>query len=89
MRRKIASVIDEMINPHVASHGGRIELVDYIDGNVYLEMTGGCQGCAQSMVTLRQGVQSLLEEEFGDSINEIIDTTDHSGGDNPYFSGAK
>lgn len=85
MRRKIVEVLDEMVNPHVASHGGRIELVDYIDGNVYLEMTGGCQGCSQSSATLRQGVQSLLREEFGDSIKEIIDITDHASGENPYY----
>ena len=86
MRRKITKVLDEMVNPAVASHGGRIELVDFIDGKVYLEMTGGCQGCAQSMATLKQGVESLLFEEFGEDITEVIDVTDHNVGANPYYT---
>jgi len=86
MRRKIVKVLEEMVNPAVASHGGRIELVDFIDGKVYLEMTGGCQGCASSVATLRQGVQSLLMEEFGDEITEVVDVTDHASGQNPFYS---
>jgi Fe/S biogenesis protein NfuA len=86
MRRKIQKLLDEHINPYVASHGGKIELVDVVDGKVMLNMSGGCQGCSQSSVTLRQGVESLLKEHFGDMIKEVVDTTDHQHGDNPYFS---
>ena len=86
MRRQIMKVIDEEINPMVASHGGRIDLVDFVDKNVYLEMSGGCQGCAASTQTLKQGVEQILRENFGDDINQIYDVTDHSSGDNPYYA---
>lgn len=86
MRRKIAKMLTEQVNPYVADHGGSINLVDYVDGIVYLEMAGGCQGCAQSSATLRQGVENLLREEFGDKITQIIDVTDHAMGDNPYYA---
>ncbi len=86
MRRQIMKVIDNEINPMVASHGGRIDLVDYVDKNVYLEMSGGCQGCAASTQTLKQGVEQILRDNFGEDINQIYDVTDHTSGDNPYYS---
>jgi Fe/S biogenesis protein NfuA len=85
MRRQIQKVIDEEVNPFVANHGGHIELVDYFNQNVYLEMSGGCQGCAASTATLKQGIEKILRKHFSDDINEIIDVTDHSEGENPYY----
>ena len=85
MRRQIKKVIEHQINPSIASHGGEIELVDYVDRNVFLMMKGGCQGCAASSATLRQGIERILRESFGSDIQEIIDVTDHSAGSNPYY----
>lgn len=85
MRRRIAKVIEDMVNPAVASHGGRVDLVDYVNNNVYLRLSGGCQGCASSSITLRNGIERLLREEFPD-IGEIVDVTDHTAGENPYYT---
>lgn len=87
MRRQIMKVIERDINPAIASHGGRIELVDYVDKNIYLRMSGGCQGCASSTATLRNGVDRILRQSFGEDVNEIIDVTDHDAGSNPYYNG--
>jgi Fe/S biogenesis protein NfuA len=86
MRRKILKLLEEQVNPYVADHGGRIDLIDFLDGNVFLELSGGCQGCAASNTTLKQGVERLLREEFGDKIHDIIDVTDHASGANPYYA---
>ncbi|AWV91243.1 NifU family protein [Bradymonas sediminis] len=86
MRRQIQKVIAEEINPMIASHGGEIALVDYFEKNLSIVMSGGCQGCAASSATLKQGIERVLRERFGDDINEIIDTTDHGAGENPFFS---
>jgi Fe-S cluster biogenesis protein NfuA len=86
MRRQIQKLIDKEINPFVANHGGEIQLVDYLDKNVYIEMLGGCQGCAASTATLKQGVERILRESFGEDINDIIDVTDHGAGDNPFYT---
>lgn len=87
MRRQIQELIEEEVNPFVAQHGGEIKLVDYFDKNVYIEMLGGCQGCAASTATLKQGVERILRENFGDEdINEIIDVTDHAEGDDPFYT---
>lgn len=86
MRRQIQKVIQNEINPSIASHGGQIDLVDYVDKNIYIQMSGGCQGCAASTATLRDGVERILRENFGEDVNEIIDVTDHNAGSNPYYS---
>lgn len=85
--RRIEQILEEEINPAVASHGGYINLVDYREGVAYLEMGGGCQGCAMSKMTLRQGVERMLRAQIPE-IREIQDVTDHAGGVNPYYANA-
>ena len=89
MRRKIQEHLDKEVNPYVQSHGGSIEVEDFVDGNVYLRMSGGCQGCGAARVTLGQGVERALRDAFGDKIKEIIDLTDHSEGSSPYYPHSK
>lgn len=80
----IISFLDEQVNPQVASHGGRISLLKYDKGTLHLKMEGGCQGCGMAKVTLREGVETALKENFP-FINEVVDATDHSQGLNPYI----
>ena len=82
--QKIQELIDTRINPSVASHGGNIQLLDVTEDSVYVHMGGGCQGCGQAAATLKQGVQAMIQEEFPEIVN-IIDTTDHAAGTNPYY----
>lgn len=85
MRHKIQKLLDENINPSVASHGGRIDLVDYANRVVYIRMSGGCQGCSSSKATLREGVERSILEAFP-RVKQIVDVTDHTAGENPYYS---
>ena len=62
----------------------RINLVDVQDTEIYIEMAGGCQGCAMSRMTLRQGVERMVAQAVPE-VTAIHDVTDHSGGENPYF----
>ena len=84
----IQKVIDERINPSVATHGGHIDLLDVTDDTIYIHMGGGCQGCGMASVTLKQGVEALIQETFPE-IKHIIDTTDHASGTNPYYASSK
>ena len=84
--RGIKTVLDEEVNPAVASHGGYIDLIEYKDGIAYVEMGGGCQGCAMSKMTLKQGVERTLKGHFPE-IEEVLDVTDHAEGRNPYYAG--
>ncbi|MCC2670557.1 MAG: uncharacterized protein K0Q72_3028 [Armatimonadetes bacterium] len=83
--RQIEQVLEEQVNPAVASHGGNISLIDYQEGTVYLKMGGGCQGCGMAAATLKQGVERILRDQIPE-ILEILDVTDHAGGRNPYYA---
>jgi Fe/S biogenesis protein NfuA len=85
---RVQELIDERINPGVASHGGFVELLDVQDGTVYVRLGGGCQGCGMVDVTLRQGIEALIREELPE-IQQVVDTTDHASGRNPYYQPAK
>jgi len=81
---RVRSVLDTQVNPAIAAHGGMISLVDVEDTDVYVEMSGGCQGCALSRMTLRQGVERMLREAVPE-LTAVHDVTDHASGDNPYL----
>src|SRR5947207_800530 len=79
LKTRVQELIDTMINPAVAGHGGFVELIDVQDNRVYLTMGGGCQGCGAADVTLKAGIERLIKEELPE-VSEVLDTTDHSQG---------
>jgi Fe-S cluster biogenesis protein NfuA len=81
---RVQRLLDDEINPAVASHGGYIALVDVLDNVVYLRLEGGCQGCGMANVTLKQGVEAAIRRELPEIV-AVRDTTDHAGGSNPYY----
>jgi len=88
LKTRVQELIDTMINPAVAGHGGYVELIDVQDKRVYLQMGGGCQGCGAADITLKAGIERLLREEIPEIV-EILDTTDHASGTNPYYAAGK
>jgi Fe-S cluster biogenesis protein NfuA len=76
------------VNPAVAQHGGRIDLIDVEHGIVVVRMMGGCQGCGMANQTLRQGIQASLERSVP-GFRGLRDITDHSAGTNPYYKPAE
>lgn len=85
---RVTKVFDEQVNPMVARHGGRVELIDVQDAVVMLRMGGGCQGCGMADVTLRQGIEGMLAQLVPE-VRGIVDITDHTSGANPYFQASK
>jgi Fe/S biogenesis protein NfuA len=81
-------VMNTMINPAIASHGGSAEIAGVEDGTAYVRLGGGCQGCGMASVTLSQGIEATLIEMVPEII-KVIDVTDHAGVDNPYYEAAK
>ena len=84
----IGDLLEREINPAVAAHGGFVELIDVKKNNVYLRLGGGCQGCGAADVTLKQGIEKAIRD-LVPRVGEILDTTDHAAGRNPYYSPAK
>lgn len=85
---RVYQLIEEKINPAIASHGGHVTLLDVVDGKIYLQFGGGCQGCGMVDVTLKQGIEATLKEEIPE-ITDVLDTTDHASGTNPYYQPSK
>ena len=87
LAQRVVSVIEQLVNPSIASHGGRADLLALDDaaGVAYLRLSGGCQGCAMSQMTLKQGIETTLLEEVSE-LTRVIDVTDHGGGENPFYS---
>ena len=84
----VQQLLDERINPSVATHGGHIALVDVQADTAYIRLEGGCQGCGMADVTLKQGVEVEIKKEVP-SIAHVLDVTDHDGGANPYYQPGK
>ncbi len=82
---KVTAVLDQAVNPALASHGGFAQLVGVDDTVVYVTMGGGCQGCAASAMTLRDGIKTMLMDSLPE-ITDVVDATDHSAGENPFYS---
>ncbi len=82
---KVQQLLTEQINPALASHGGYAALAGVEDTTVFLTMGGGCQGCALSAATLREGIQVAIKEAIPE-VTEIVDATDHAQGDNPFYT---
>ncbi|GAB4320798.1 MAG: NifU family protein [Candidatus Zixiibacteriota bacterium] len=85
IRNAVADLITREINPAVASHGGFVSLIDVRGNTVYLELGGGCQGCGMAHITLKQGIERAIRDKVP-GVGEILDTTDHAAGTNPYFA---
>ena len=81
---KLQQLLDQHINPSLAAHGGYAELVKMQGTAAHILMGGGCQGCAMSAATLRQGIEVMIAEAIPE-ITEIVDVTDHEAGENPFF----
>jgi Fe/S biogenesis protein NfuA len=84
----IQQLFDEHINPALADHGGFVVLLDVKDDIAYVSLGGGCQGCGMADVTLKQGIEALITEEVP-GIRQVVDSTDHASGTNPFYQPAK
>jgi len=85
--QRVVNVLEEQVNPSIASHGGRADLVAVEDLSVYLRLSGGCQGCGMAKATLSQGIEVILREAIPEIAN-VVDVTDHADGTNPYYEPA-
>lgn len=84
MIKKLEILFDEQVRPALAAHGGNVEIVDLDNDKLFVRLSGGCQGCSSSKATLKDGIQTLVKQNFP-MITEVVDLTDHVAGENPYM----
>ena len=85
--RQVVLVLEKQVNPSIAVHGGRADLVAVEDLAVYLRLSGGCQGCGMAKATLSQGIEVMLREAIPE-LTAVVDVTDHASGANPFYEPA-
>ena len=85
LNERINYYLQTEINPGLASHGGQVTLIDVVDeGIAVLQFGGGCQGCGQADVTLKEGIEKTLLERIPE-LKGVRDVTDHSNRENAYY----
>lgn len=82
---RVRWVVENEVNPQLASHGGKVAVQEVsADGVVLLRFGGGCQGCGMADVTLKQGIEKTLMGRVP-GITAVRDATDHDSGHAPYI----
>ena len=84
IRTAVENLLEARINPALSGHGGFVNLVKVEASDVYLEMGGGCQGCAGARATMRYGIESAIREAVP-GVGQVIDATDHAAGGAAYM----
>ena len=83
---RVEYVIQVQVNPQLASHGGFIKLIEITEDNVaIIEFGGGCNGCSQVDLTLKDGIEKELLEEFSGELNAVRDITEHQSGEHSFY----
>jgi Fe-S cluster biogenesis protein NfuA len=60
------------IRPSLNADGGDVELIEVTpDGVVKLRLTGACQGCPMSQMTLKMGIEKMLREDIPE-LKEVV-----------------
>lgn len=71
MKEEVQKAID-LIRPGLQADGGDVELVDVSsDGVVKVKLTGACQGCPMSQMTLKMGIEKVIKSKVPD-IKEVV-----------------
>ncbi|MGB3727575.1 MAG: Fe-S biogenesis protein NfuA [Glaciecola sp.] len=83
---RINYMIESEINPQLASHGGQVSLMEVTeDGAAILQFGGGCNGCSMVDVTLKDGIEKQMLEQFKGEITAVRDATEHEAGEHSYY----
>ena len=85
VRFAIEQLLDREVNPSIAAHGGKISIVELTNGVLSIAMSGGCQGCASSTATLRDGFETMARS-VAPELTQIVDTTNHAAGTDPFYA---
>lgn len=85
VEERVQELIEKYINPSIAAHGGFVTLSGVEGDRALVELGGGCQGCGLAAMTLRQGIESSIKHHIPEIV-EVVDVTDHSAGENPFFA---
>ena len=86
LRERVQYFIESEVNPGLANHGGNVQIVDITeDGVVVLQFGGGCNGCSMIDVTLKDGIEKQMLQQFDGEVTGVKDVTEHEAGEHSYY----
>lgn len=86
LMERVQYVIDSEINPQLANHGGRVTVMELTQSGVaILQFGGGCNGCSQVDLTLKEGIEKELLNRFIGELTGVKDITEHQRGEHSYY----
>jgi Fe-S cluster biogenesis protein NfuA len=68
---KIQQILNDYVKPAVEQDGGAISFKSFNEGIVTVELRGSCSGCPSSTITLKSGIQSLLQRMVPE-VKEVV-----------------
>ena len=74
MRLAIQKALDAL-RPMLQADGGDLTFVDYFNRVVFVRLTGACEGCPHANLTIQNGIEAKLIEQFPDEVREVRDLT--------------
>lgn len=82
---RVNHLIENDINPKLATHGGRVSLIKItVEGNAILKFSGGCNGCSMVDITLKSGIEKELLKNFSE-LKGVQDLTEHTRGKHSFY----
>lgn len=86
LAERVQYMIEAEINPQLASHGGKVMLVEITPkGEAVLQFGGGCNGCSMVDVTLKDGIEKQMLAAFSGELSAVKDATEHEAGEHSYY----
>ncbi|WP_117235631.1 Fe-S biogenesis protein NfuA [Vibrio maerlii] len=83
---RVEYAIQTQVNPQLAGHGGHVNLVEITDdGIAIVAFGGGCNGCSMVDVTLKEGIEKELLQQFDGELTAVRDATEHDRGEHSYY----
>ncbi len=84
--KQIEDLIETHVQPAVEMHGGVVKLQDFDaeSGRVLMLLSGSCSGCAGSSMTLKMGVENMLQHYIPEVT--AVDGMDDPNFNDPYYS---
>ena len=69
--KRIKELLENYVKPAVEMDGGAIQFKSYNEGVVNLMLQGSCSGCPSSMITLKAGIESMMNRMIPE-VKEVV-----------------
>ncbi len=86
LMERLEYALQTQVNPQLAGHGGHVSLIEITeDGIALVQFGGGCNGCSMVDVTLKEGIEKELLQQFPGELTAVRDATEHARGEHSYY----